>query len=112
MSRALGDVKLRHILSQKPETYCVNLDGDSYVLVATDGLFDPAHNDKSTTAVIGNLIRDGYAAQHLVNYAMCTLANDNVTAILAKMEGTEDVLYDFGNNLNYSKTERTSSLAA
>ena len=113
MSRALGNVKLRHILSQKPETYSVNLDGDSYVLVATDGLFDPAHQDTDAVHRIHRRIADpNIDASALVFYAVEHLNNDNVTVILAKIEDTADVLFSFGNNLNCSKTERSSGLAA
>jgi serine/threonine protein phosphatase PrpC len=113
MSRALGDRDLRQILSQKPETYSVNLDGDSYVLVATDGLFDPKHQDVDAANRIHDFIVNGKVnANALVDYALTHLNNDNVTVILAHMNDTADVLFAFGNNLNYSKTERTSSLAA
>jgi serine/threonine protein phosphatase PrpC len=113
MSRALGDVKLRPILSQKPETYSIGLDGNSYILVATDGLFDPAHKDVGATKRIHGFIQShNCTASELVDYALTQLDNDNVTVILARMNETADVLFAFGDNIAYLATESSSLVAA
>lgn len=43
MGRALGDTHLSKVLSRVPDIYEVKLGAQSFVIVATDGAFDPSH---------------------------------------------------------------------
>jgi protein phosphatase 2C family protein 2/3 len=43
LSRALGDTELRKVLDQTPEIQQFDIGRDSIVIVASDGVFDPAH---------------------------------------------------------------------
>lgn len=87
MSRALGDSSLDKVLSRTPGIYEVPLSIDSFVLVATDGAFDPAHSEFSEAldSVVRN-IESGADAKALVDRALAVPTRDNVTCILAKME--------------------------
>jgi serine/threonine protein phosphatase PrpC len=83
MSRAFGDTDLGFFLSREPEVYSVEL-GD-WVLVATDGLVSPGH-DESAAAVLTEVVRmveeADVNAEELVNYAVKIPTGDNVTALL------------------------------
>lgn len=84
MSRALGDTYLDRVLSREPEIFRLPLNSNSFVLVATDGLFDPSHqSDASET--IANAIECGEDAKQLVQNALDVPTGDNVTAILVKL---------------------------
>jgi serine/threonine protein phosphatase PrpC len=85
MARALGDSHLKGVLSTEPDINTVAMGKTGFVLVATDGLFDPTHHgfEKSKAAVLA-LIKDGADAQYLVDNAVLRDTNDNVTAILAR----------------------------
>lgn len=57
MTRALGDVELDKVLSRVPDIYEVELGPESYVIVASDGVLDPAHiNGKTPTQDIFELV--------------------------------------------------------
>lgn len=85
MSRALGDTNLDRILSREPEVFRLPLGPTSFVLVASDGLFDPSHESKPSEQ-IANAIKAGANAEHLVHDAVNTPTGDNVTAILVKLK--------------------------
>lgn len=87
MARALGDSGLAQILSREPETYSENLDTSSFVLVATDGVFDPGHADtEAAVADVVALIDKGGDAQAIVDRAVRLRTGDNATAILVRFE--------------------------
>jgi serine/threonine protein phosphatase PrpC len=83
MSRTLGDVYLNAILSRQPEIYDVELGPESYILVASDGLFDPSHGNSGIPVNVFNLLNDkNITAKSLVD---SVIPQDNVSAILVKM---------------------------
>jgi len=85
MTRALGDYSLSPVVSSEPEINTVGLMPGDYILVATDGLFDPSHKDFLATARgVTDQIEAGGMAQQLVDYALSVPTRDNVTAILAR----------------------------
>lgn len=81
MSRALGDASLQPVVSQEPEIYSVDIDG--FVVVASDGVFDPGHyNSSSEIKEVVSLVRSGANAQDLVDRAVKKKTGDNATAIV------------------------------
>ncbi|VVB73833.1 Protein phosphatase 2C [uncultured archaeon] len=83
MSRALGDKDIAHILDREPDVYSVPLGSRSFIIVGTDGLFDPGHYD--TAAQIGRAVvftLNGAGAKELVQDALDRKTCDNVTAIV------------------------------
>lgn len=85
MGRALGDSNLKGVLSTEPEMSTVPLHNTGFILLATDGLFDPTHRgfERSKKQVL-ELVRLGHDADTLVADALLRQTNDNVTAILAR----------------------------
>src|ERR1035438_6900517 len=59
MARALGDSHLKGVLSTEPEIDTVAMGKTGFVLVATDGLFDPTHHgfEKSKAVVLALIDR-------------------------------------------------------
>jgi serine/threonine protein phosphatase PrpC len=86
MSRAFGDAALDKILNRTPEIYEVPLGPDSFVLLATDGVFDPSHESMMISArkPIVDLIDSGCSAADLVKRAIDIPTHDNATAILIR----------------------------
>lgn len=87
MARALGDSSLSEVLSRVPDIYEVPLGINSFVLVATDGAFDPSH--RSFVAEMNKImeaIENGADAKTLVSRALAVPTGDNVTCILARLE--------------------------
>jgi serine/threonine protein phosphatase PrpC len=85
MARALGDSHLNKVLSRLPDVYAVEINENSFVLVGTDGLFDPGHwNFKVEADAVVKLIDEGADAAALVTRAVNIPTGDNVTAILAR----------------------------
>lgn len=83
MTRSLGDAYMGQIIYRKPEIVTYEL-GD-FVLLATDGVLDPAHaNEHQAAANIVALIDHGCDAKGIVNYAVNLPTGDNATAILFK----------------------------
>ncbi len=84
MGRALGDSALSPILSTEPEISSVTVAPDGFILIGTDGLFDPGHYDfkKAAEQVIARVGQDD--AQALVDRAVSIPTRDNVTCILVK----------------------------
>ena len=87
MARALGDAHLSKILSRSPEIYGVKINKDSFIILASDGVFDPGHYDfhKAADAVV-QLVEGGAEAQALVDRAIAIKTGDNVTAFVARFE--------------------------
>jgi serine/threonine protein phosphatase PrpC len=84
MSRALGDYYLDKVLSREPEIFRLPLKTGDYVLVASDGLFDPSHATHPQVS-INLLIEAGADATRLVQNALDVPTGDNVTAVLVKL---------------------------
>ena len=82
MSRAFGDASLDSVLNREPEVFTLNLDKNSWVLVATDGAFDPAHVSDSGSKAVLDLVKAGKDAQAIVDRALAARTGDNITAIL------------------------------
>lgn len=89
MSRALGDRFLRKVLNREPEIFTLPLDSNSWVLVGTDGLFDPSHATNPSTTIAA-AIEAGHDAKQLVQNALDVPTYDNVTAILVKLSEGEN----------------------
>ena len=87
MARALGDSYLRKVLSRKPDIYSVRVNKDSFIVVATDGAFDPGHYnfEKEAEAVV-KLVDDGADAKAIVDRAVGLKTGDNVSALVARFE--------------------------
>lgn len=87
MARALGDNYLNKVLSRVPEIYEVSLNAESFVLVASDGAFDPGHYDfKNVAEAVVKLIEKGADAQAIVDQAVKVPTGDNVSVIVARFE--------------------------
>jgi len=80
MTRVLGDAELDSIINREPEIYSVSL--GSFLLVGSDGLFDPTHRTSvaEQAAHLAECIFDGKDAKGIVDAT--EPAHDNVTAIL------------------------------
>lgn len=90
MTRAMGDRALRRILNYEPEIYTRAIGPDSFVLLASDGLFDPSHHDlEPAIAVVVEKIKTGATAKELVDYAVGIPTGDNVTAIVVRFGNKE-----------------------
>lgn len=84
MSRALGDRDLT-FLSRTPETHVVKAPEHGFILVGSDGLFDPSHkNYAAHEEAVVRVVNHRATAQELVDNAVNTPTGDNVTAILAR----------------------------
>jgi serine/threonine protein phosphatase PrpC len=77
MSRVLGDAKLRRVTIHEPEIFQMNPTPGTVILVASDGLVDPAHEHDSF------VLRRGVTAQELVDSV--EIPFDNVTAIVVEL---------------------------
>jgi serine/threonine protein phosphatase PrpC len=84
MSRALGDRHLDRVLNRKPEIFRLPLGAGSFVLVGTDGLFDPTHVTQPGETIAA-AIEAGQDANQLVQNALAVPTYDNVTAILVRL---------------------------
>ena len=87
MARALGDSHLARVLSRTPDIYSVKINKDSFVIVASDGAFDPGHYgfEESAKTVV-KLLEEGAEAQAIVDHAIAIKTGDNVSAIVARFE--------------------------
>jgi serine/threonine protein phosphatase PrpC len=88
MARALGDSHLNKVLSRTPDIYEVGVGPNSWVLVASDGQFDPSHYGfKKSAQTIAEMIDQGSDAKALVHYAAIDYpTGDNVSCILVRFE--------------------------
>jgi protein phosphatase 1K len=89
MSRALGDRFLGTVLNREPEIFRLPLGVGSWVLVGTDGLFDPSHATQPGETIAA-AIEAGHDANQLVQNALNVPTYDNVTAILVKLSEGEN----------------------
>jgi serine/threonine protein phosphatase PrpC len=84
MGRALGDAELSPILSHEPEISQVFPVGE-WLLIGSDGIFDPAHYDfKEAAEEIILAIELGDDAPRLVERAVAKPTRDNATCILVR----------------------------
>ena len=79
MARAFGDKDLP-FLSRVPQTYRTSI--SEFVLIGTDGLFDPTHKSETAVSNVVDLVQQGATAQQLVDNAVALPTGDNATAIL------------------------------
>jgi serine/threonine protein phosphatase PrpC len=86
MARALGDSHLSKVLSRVPDIYEVKLNAESFIIVASDGAFDPGHYDfKKAAQTVVEMVEKGADAKALVHYAAVDYpTGDNVSVILAR----------------------------
>jgi serine/threonine protein phosphatase PrpC len=85
LSRVLGDAGMGKVVSNVPETNSLKVHYGDFVLVGTDGLFDPGNeNTEKAVSDIVKLIEEGADANMLVAHALSVPTGDNVTAILAR----------------------------
>lgn len=81
MSRALGDAPLYSVLSREPEIYTIN--NPVWILVASDGLFDPSHeNTKGLLEEIKEFAKKRATASTLMAWAEKRGLRDNATAVV------------------------------
>jgi serine/threonine protein phosphatase PrpC len=88
MSRALGDRYLGTVLNREPEVFRLPLGPGSFVLVASDGVFDPSHSTNQSQAIADKIL-NGASAKDLVDAALAVPTRDNVTAILVELSSEE-----------------------
>ena len=81
MSRALGDAYLNRVLSREPDIYTIK--DPQWILVATDGLFDPGHQEtEQLLKEIRDYARNQATANDLMAWAEKRGLYDNATAIV------------------------------
>jgi serine/threonine protein phosphatase PrpC len=85
LTRSLGDSEFSSILSREPEIFEIPLGLGSFVLVGSDGLFDPSHKSSANASTIVELIEKGATAGNLVNHALSIPTEDNATSILLRI---------------------------
>ncbi len=84
LSRTLGDSSFGKILNREPEIFSLHLRTGAMIILGSDGVLDPSHEDSSSD--VGRLIqmvKNGAEAQALVNDALRRETSDNATAIVA-----------------------------
>jgi serine/threonine protein phosphatase PrpC len=85
MTRVMGDHELDSVVNREPEIYTCPIGPDSFVLVGSDGLFDPSNrNVEAEIPAVVEQIEKGASAQELVDRAIAAPTGDNVTAILVR----------------------------
>lgn len=83
MSRSLGDEPFASFLNREPEIYEIELDGDSFIIAASDGVFDPTHLDiEEEISRLAKMVAEGAGASELVRDAIERQTGDNATAIV------------------------------
>lgn len=80
LSRALGDRWLDGILSREPEILTVA--DPVWVLVASDGIFDPSHMGDVPLSEIKPLVERGASADDVLAWADSFVLQDNATAVV------------------------------
>lgn len=85
LTRCFGDAQFSKVLNREPEIFEAMLDESSWVLLGSDGLFDPGH-EKMTEEIfnVAELIESGSNAIDLVQRAVNSETGDNATAILVR----------------------------
>ncbi len=86
MTRVMGDRDLTGIINREPEIYSRVVGPNSFVLIGSDGLFDPSHRDMQPQVedIVAQIL-GGADAQALVDRALAVPTNDNVTAVLVRL---------------------------
>jgi len=98
MSRAFGDCDLSRFLSREPEVYAVDLGEKSFVIVATDGVFDPGHAaNKHEVERLSEMVADGTNAEDLVLDAVKRQTGDNATAIVWRTKENRPLIEKFSS---------------
>ena len=81
LTRALGDVSFRDILSREPEVYAVK--NPLWVIVASDGVFDPEHAGTATLArELASILHSSSTAHDIMKWAARHGIRDNATVLL------------------------------
>ena len=81
MSRTLGDLSLNSVLSREPDIYTIQ--DPSWILVASDGLIDPSHEDSEIfLEEIKKYAQKHANADDLMQWAKKRGLNDNATALV------------------------------
>ena len=81
ISRALGDSQLGKILSREPEIYTIQ--NPKWVLVASDGVFDPGHHNTShLVEEVKKYAMQSSTAEDIMKWAESRGLEDNATAIV------------------------------
>lgn len=81
MGRALGDAHLGRIISHEPEIYTLN--NPQWILVASDGLIDPCHEQSEGLFLeIKKYAQKRASAKDLMQWALSRGLRDNATAIV------------------------------
>lgn len=91
VTRSLGDVDLKHIgICADPEITTLNLESsDSFLIVASDGLWDAMTNDEAVGLVHDTVKHPELCAKRLVMEAIGRGSRDNVTAVVAFLKPLE-----------------------
>jgi serine/threonine protein phosphatase PrpC len=83
LSSDIGCHAMGNILRRDPEICDLTIDNGDYMIIGSDGLFDPTHSRTQDEARrISKLVLEGAEAQDLVNDALSRRTEDNVTAIV------------------------------
>ncbi len=86
LSRAFGDAALGNILNREPEIFEMALAEGDVIVLATDGVVDPAHQDSSAMAKHVLALAEKHGdAEYLVHDALDRQTRDNVTAIVCRI---------------------------
>jgi len=97
LSRALGDIQMGDIVSHEPLLYSVPLGPKSIVVVASDGMLDPIHQDKrkkTLHSIIQGILHGENAEDLLRRTKVIAEQNlhDDATVIVWQGPGSENVL--------------------
>lgn len=92
MSRALGDAAMGSVLGREPELHSCSLGPESFVILATDGVADPAHREADR--VVGEIVSLArrtvpFDASTLLRWAGARGLQDNATAVVWASAETE-----------------------
>lgn len=80
MTRAFGDYDCRNFLDRTPEVATIEL--GSFLLIGSDGIFDPSHKSREAYDDILACIRNNMTPGYMVEQAVAIPTNDNASAIL------------------------------
>ena len=80
LTRALGDAPLASILSREPDVYTIK--HPVAVLLATDGITDPAHSDNDLMREVEERMKVGDNAEELLAWRRTFGLSDNATAVI------------------------------
>ena len=87
MARALGDSNLDKVLSRVPDIFEVKINASSFIIVASDGAFDPDHYEFAKAAEdVVKLVEGGAEAQAVVDRALAMPTEDNVSVIVVRFD--------------------------